>query len=121
MRAGPLGWSSGEARTDVSEGQTKRSDAIRIASTGLRLCMVKSTSVWPCLMPKSVMRLSVPTLASSVADSALRLLPLTLHSVNELRTRAGASAFAPSGPMLLSNKLSCDESKYAADSQQVQA
>ena len=96
-----LGWSSGEARTDVSELRTKRSDESRMASTGLRLWLKKLAVVWSGAMPQSEMPLCFATSASILAETTSRLFRRTLTTVSEAMTEAiSAMALAPSTPSL---------------------
>ena len=54
---------------DDRDRLTEMSFATRIASGGLRSLYRKLASVWSCLIPNSITRLSAATFASALADS----------------------------------------------------
>ena len=85
--------------TIVRDLLTVMSLATRIASTGPRLCLLRSASAGSCFIPNSITRFSVPTLVSIVTDVLSSSLPQTLHSVRDLLTASPlAISFPNSGP-----------------------
>ena len=84
MRADPLGWSSGEARTDVSEGMTAIAEANAVAPFGPNLVEL----IW-LLERSSVARLLLSFRPIERASTPLspRLLSPSDKDVNEALTK----------------------------------